>query len=236
MKQTILNQMATLVANNATDFHKYDKEALKDYDGTFIWNVRDNKYTTLIKLDWKSYENWLRTEEGQYAFAQKQDYAAFSLNYPVSKDGKWYVYFEEDEQIVEQPIEKCRALYKNFTSDVLGVLMREGITLPTDFKVPVKIECGISYLKEQLRYAEEHNDKSLINCLRRFHDYCKYSSKDHVIIYKDFEERSFTFGLYRDNGECQMNGGIIFHGYPDEGYKVGSSVQLTPQYGWQIHT
>lgn len=235
MKQKIIDQMATLVAKDSLNFNKYDKKDLNEYDGPFIWNVREGKYTTLLKLDWPRYVEYLRTEAGQYIFAQGQDCGTMILNF-YDGDHKWYVYFPEDEELTPSTLDKCRRLYKNFMSDVLGFVSREGITLPTNFKIPVYIECEIGYLKEQLRYAEERHDTSLIDCLRRFHKYIKTSSADKVFIYKDYAERSFTFCLCGANGELRMNGGIIFHGYPSEGYKTGSSVQLTPTYGWSIHT
>lgn len=90
-------------------------------------------------------------------------------------------------------------------------------------------------IKKQLQYAEEHNDKSLINCLRRFRNWTYLGDNHQIRISKDWAERSFFFS--EEKGEkIGICGGIIYHGYPEEGYKTNLSIQLTPNYGWSIHT
>jgi hypothetical protein len=76
-------------------------------------------------------------------------------------------------------------------------------------------------------------------------------------LYKDFAPQSFYFILYLKQGEPLkdsyvktgespkdgyvkwFNGGLIYHGKHDNGGDGGAptfSVNLTPQYGWSIHT
>jgi len=76
-------------------------------------------------------------------------------------------------------------------------------------------------------------------------------------LYKDFAPQSFYFILYLKQGESPkdsyvktgeppkdgyvkwFNGGLIYHGKHDNGGDGGFptlSVNLTPQYGWSIHT
>lgn len=61
-----------------------------------------------------------------------------------------------------------------------------------------------------------------------------------VNVYSDWEKHSFYFEEeYKDEdlkGKVSLNGGIIFHGVPEEGYRPAMSVQLCPSYGWSIHT
>lgn len=89
-------------------------------------------------------------------------------------------------------------------------------------------------LEEQLRFAGEHEDMSLQNCIMRFFLY----GDEEVRISNDFAPRSFYFQLM--NGDkCGMNGGIIYHGNHDNGGDGSSptfSVNLTPTKGWSIHT
>ena len=55
-------------------------------------------------------------------------------------------------------------------------------------------------------------------------------------ISSDFCEHSFGFSDQRVNGQISLCGGIIFHGFPDEGYTENGSVMLSPSYGWSRHT
>jgi hypothetical protein len=89
-------------------------------------------------------------------------------------------------------------------------------------------------LEEQLRFASEHEDTSLQNCIMRFFLY----QGTEVRISNDFAPRSFYFQLM-DKERYSMNGGIIYHGAHDNGGDGSSptfSVNLTPIKGWSIHT
>ena len=69
-------------------------------------------------------------------------------------------------------------------------------------------------------------------------------------LYRDFAPQSFYFVLYmkqrvttgespKDDYVKWFNGGLIYHGKHDNGGDGGFptlSVNLTPQYGWSIHT
>lgn len=96
------------------------------------------------------------------------------------------------------------------------------------------------YCKEKLQKAmeaaQQHNDKTLSNCLVRLISYSMWNTCDHVNLCRDWGEHCFYFEVKRPDGSLSMNGGIIFHGWPDEGYQENGSVQLTPQYGWAMHT
>lgn len=56
-----------------------------------------------------------------------------------------------------------------------------------------------------------------------------------VVISRDFCDKSFAFAELDAQGNCHINGGIIFHGVPGK-YVENGSVMLSPSYGWQIHT
>ena len=61
-----------------------------------------------------------------------------------------------------------------------------------------------------------------------------------IHIGNDFAENCFSFWqeyLREDlKGKTGIVGGIIYHGCPSDGYKENYSVQLSPSYGWSIHT
>lgn len=90
-------------------------------------------------------------------------------------------------------------------------------------------------LKEQIIFANDKKDTSLLNCINRF---LLYDAKE-VRISNDFAPRSFYFCLINEDESQGMNGGIIYHGTHDNGGDGGSptfSVSLTPTKGWAIHT
>jgi hypothetical protein len=90
-------------------------------------------------------------------------------------------------------------------------------------------------LEEQLQFAASINDNSLKDCLMRMFAVESRQKVEHH-IYPDWAKRSFAFGRYREDGTLALNGGIIYHGSPNEGYQEGGSVQIEPSYGWQTHT
>lgn len=95
----------------------------------------------------------------------------------------------------------------------------------------LEISCPEEWAKA-LDFARETRDDSLRNCIWRLMNWCGI---DRIRISKDYGKHCFYFTTW--NGEnMRMNGGIIYHGNPDEGYMKNGSVQLTPSYGWQIHT
>jgi len=61
-----------------------------------------------------------------------------------------------------------------------------------------------------------------------------------IHIANDYDKNSFMFWqeyLREDlKGKTGIVGGIIYHGCPSDGYKDNFSVQLSPSYGWSIHT
>jgi hypothetical protein len=95
-------------------------------------------------------------------------------------------------------------------------------------------------LQEQLEFAKTINDESLQHCLdnikRVEENYKERGQTIETEIYLDWAKRSFAFYRKTPEGQCILNGGIIYHGSPNEGYQEGGSVQINPSYGWQIHT
>ena len=58
------------------------------------------------------------------------------------------------------------------------------------------------------------------------------NSESEITLYYDHSPLSFYFEMNDKSGKRVMNGGLLFHGSPDESY----AVQLVPTKGWQIHT
>ncbi|MDH6309455.1 hypothetical protein M2451_004198 [Dysgonomonas sp. PFB1-18] len=92
------------------------------------------------------------------------------------------------------------------------------------------IKCEERY-QEAMAYAKKTTDKTLQNCLDRLKQY-EMNADCEVYLYKDFAPLSFYFELKDNAGKRIMNGGLLFHGNPDESF----AVQMIQEIGWQIHT
>ena len=84
--------------------------------------------------------------------------------------------------------------------------------------------------------SREHYDTTFQDCIMRLTGIYAWNGVKEVNIYSSVGEHCFYFEAIREDGSLSMNGGVIFHGFPEEGYMQNNSVQLTPTYGWSIHT
>lgn len=240
MKQAVIDQMQKIVDETMTSFQsdfEKDLQQLMGYNGKFIWQVAPSH--THLHLCSKQYlDELLEHEPTLYAYCQNSTWAGACLA------NKWTgekIYSYDDSKDVFSEISREEAIRrwnicKNAALNRWQIYHME--TLPTDFKVRIEFRFPEvkQYFMEQVRYASQHNDTSLLDCLRRFRHYMKRGAAHKIVISRDFTDRSFQFLEDYGNGKYGLNGGIIFHGYPEEGYKENCSVQLTPSYGWQIHT
>lgn len=97
------------------------------------------------------------------------------------------------------------------------------------------IHCKEKWCKA-MEASREHYDKTFAECVMRLMNFFAWNGTKEVNIFPDFDEHCFYFTVIREDGSISMNGGMIFHGFPGEGYKENGSVQLTRSYGWSIHT
>jgi hypothetical protein len=93
----------------------------------------------------------------------------------------------------------------------------------------MEIKCEERY-QQALEHAAKTEDDSLQKCLDRLKQWEKNRDSE-IILYFDSSPLSFYFEMIKD-GTRIMNGGLLFHGSPDESY----AVQLVPTKGWAIHT
>lgn len=99
----------------------------------------------------------------------------------------------------------------------------------------LKIHCKDNWCKA-LELSCEHYDKTFGDCMLRVMNYFAWKDVKEVNIYNDYDENCFYFTVVREDNSMAMNGGIIFHGFPETGYLQNGSVQLEKRYGWSIHT
>ena len=90
------------------------------------------------------------------------------------------------------------------------------------------------------QFAAEHNMSENLNSViagllawERYDDNGERINE--IVIGTDYDEKCFTFWEKYSDGRIGICGGIIFHGVPGA-YLENGSVQLSPSYGWQIHT
>jgi len=95
----------------------------------------------------------------------------------------------------------------------------------------MEIKCKERY-QEALEHAEKTGDKSLKDCLKRLEEWEKNREGSVIYLTKDFAPLSFYFEWYDKENKRIMNGGLLYHGNPDQSY----SVTLIPCVGWQLHT
>lgn len=94
----------------------------------------------------------------------------------------------------------------------------------------MKILCE-EHFNEVLAYAESINDKTLNDCLERLKKW--EEGKDYeVYLMSDRSPYSFYFEMRYPDGKRYMNGGLLYHGKPDQ----SRAYTLDPTKGWQIHT
>lgn len=232
--------MADIVAKTMTsfqsDFEKYDKEyvtreGVKAFP--FLWMVH-HSHTYLIRLS-EIRKDYFENEGFRYDIAQECSWIHAYL-WPRCNEVSEDIYFVSKDCVVPIGLEQAR----NIARDAIGLAVtawaQEHEPLQTKFKVRVKIG-GISLgkLKELIQDCHNHNNESLLKCLKRFHNY-RQQAKDHKVSvwYNEYRnEFSFTEMV---NGRGRLNGAIIFHGWPESGYQENGSVQLDPRYGWASHT
>jgi len=92
------------------------------------------------------------------------------------------------------------------------------------------IKCEERY-QEAMDHAAKIGDKTLQDCLERLKQW-EANQNCEIFLCKDFAPLSFYFVMNDKNGNRVMNGGVLYHGNPDESY----AVTFDPTKGWQIHT
>lgn len=241
MKKEIIALMSA-IAENVMTSKRWAREdvaknikSLENYEGVFVWQIAST-HARLTKLDVTAMVEEMKANGASlYRYAQGVDWGSCCINYKW--DGE-KIYYYSGKGLVEVSREYAISANQAHINMALDEYVDEtGNAIPTDFKVRVHFadEDTRKYFIEQVRYAHEHGDNSLMDCAKRFHNWVKVDNNHVVTIHKDsLSERSFFFDEYLGNGNYGICGGLIFHGYDD--YKTNGSVQLTPTKGWAMYT
>lgn len=238
MKTDILNKMDEIVANTMTsfqsDFEQYDRKYIESDEVKFpmIWIV-GKSHTHLLQLG--EYKRWFFEME-----SVRFDYATGNDPFRYYFEGIWYnsdrIFLITESEI--RPICKEQAIsaINDCVEPAARAWEEQNGKLPKATKVPVKIQnISLESLKELIDECWKHGNNSLLSCLKRFHNYRRVAADQYITVSYNPGCNEFTF-CETINGKVGLAGGIVFHGWPESGYQSNNSVQLTPQYGWAIHT
>ena len=99
-------------------------------------------------------------------------------------------------------------------------------------KIMLKIDESITdKLAKAKALAEETNDPTLQRCLDRLDQYGRDGG--YTFLYGDFCPHCFGYTVYRADGSRSFNGGLNYHGSPDQ----SCSIRIGEHEGcWSIHT
>lgn len=223
----------TLMTSWQSDYYKYDKPTIEKAtieNFPKLWIVGESH---TFMLDLSAYKEMFNTEEYiRYCYAQGDDTFSAWIDH-VGADKIFHITEFGVHQI---GIPMARQIISETVEPVVKAWESEHGKLPTNFKVQVFFDfTSTSEVIALIRDCEAHNDDSLIRILRRFRKRRKCASDHHIIVkyLREFNEFKYE-EIY--NGETMMEGGIVFHGWPETGYMTNGSIQLTPQYGWDHHS
>lgn len=237
MVNKIIKQMRSQLSENLNcihDFEKYDVPEIKNNLEPFFWSVCE--YGTVHCYIGPTRMNRLfENEESRFRIFRENDA-------PIA-GAKWYednrkIFFFDGFQLVNITPADIDVIYANIWH---GEIERLKEKYPAEYemrdeKLEIRMdECVAAKLGESMAFAKSIRDTSLEECLSRLSKHPRLGIDHYIKLTSDFSEHGYLF-FENLNGECRMNGGIIYHGNPKEGYKENSSIQLTPSYGWSIHT
>lgn len=231
--------MTEIVESTMTDY----KSDFYDWDKPFIeseacctlpaiWVV-GKLHTRMLKIG--NYYEWFFNEESfRYAYAAGDDGFTWLFDSRCwDKSDKVFLITESD--VCEITVDQAKSAIKDYVTPAVHEWIK--LNGPLDKpKVHVNLHNITStQLKAMVKECRDHNNDSLMSCLKRFHQY-RQVAKHHVVdVYYNPGWNEFSF-VERINGKEHLAGGIIFHGWPETGYQTNNSIQIDPHYGWSIHT
>ena len=237
MDKCIIDEMRSYLSENENcikDFEKYDIKELEENWEPFFWMVRECG-TSLCHIGPSSMNNLFRNEASRFQIFRDNDAPIASLKY-WGDNGR--ILFYDGFQLVEIHSIDIECIYANIWYNEIERVKEEHIAEFEMCDKPLEIrmeECVAAKLDASMAFAKSISDTSLEECLARLSKHTRLGVDHYITLMSDFSEHGYLF-FENLNGECRMNGGIIYHGNPKEGYKENSSVQINPSYGWSIHT
>lgn len=221
MKQEIIELMQKELVDKKlciNDFELY-KKSLDGYEGPFIWLYREYG-TCIMKLGAELFRKFERQNFRLAAFRDIR-FTMASVLYYAEYYEEAKIFFYDGETLRKSSVEELECFCRTVMGSYVEYLKEK---YPEEFavcnkRIPIKLNCSISYLKECLKKAEELRDSSLLNCLKQKRNYTRYAVNQWVEIGRDFAPHSLTFCEVSEvDGDLVygLNGGIIFSKYAQE--------------------
>ena len=236
MVNRIIEQMRPHLSENAScinDFEKYDVPGIKKSLEPFFWCVREYG-TSLCHIGPTVMNRLFENEASRFQIFRDHNAPIAGIRY--WNEGK--LFFFDGFQLISIERDDVQRIYENiWCEEICNVIDKHPDEFGMRFK-PLEIkmeECVAARLDESIAFGKSIGDTSLEECISRLSKHSRLGVDHYITLMSDFSEHGYLF-FENLNGECKMNGGIIYHGNPKEGYKDNSSVQLNPSYGWSIHT
>lgn len=212
MYQKLFERMAAIVEGNGAqrEFEKYDKPFIEEYGLPMLWVVKDG-YTNLTNLATFG-KSFNESEMTRYDYVREGfDGYLYYIDH-LSNDGT--IYYLSDESVREITVSQAHEIVRDLFTPVVEKWKAENGPLPVYTKVPVKISnISLSKLKELISDCHAHNDNSLLDCLKRFHQYRRVAKEQMIFVSYNPGCNEFTFGEYI-NGELVATGIVRRHHLP----------------------
>lgn len=219
------------------DCERYDiptVDSATSDDFPMLWRVGESSTTLVSPSRYRSI--FFESEQVRYLWAQFNTPFDWLLNH---YDPSRYFLITLDNVLEIDHAEASR-ICDNHLSSIARDFQKHH-PLPVIRPIPIRFSgITLTRLKSLIREsARRHSENpeygdlhSIFNCLR---NHIRVSSDQLLLISYDKSDNCFYFSEF-EGGTLRLNGGIIFHGDPETGYIQNNSVQLTPSYGWHLHT
>lgn len=128
---------------------------------------------------------------------------------------------------------------KHHLSQMMSLVYKIHNAIPEEAQTE-EINQAFDALFQEFNAFEPHPYNSFQDCIIRILSFELNSQaqdeNNYYVIGSEYGEHCLSFGEHRADGRAGLCGGIIFHGFPETGYKQNGSVQLDASYGWSTHT
>lgn len=227
------NIVADIMKSFQTDFFDYDKpyiEAADESKFPMLWIVAQS-HTYLLRLG-EYGQVFNENESARYAYAQGRDPFTAYLGWL----GGDKIFLITEDEVKETTEKAAREIIRDIVTPVVVRWKEQNGALPNNFKLPIRFRnIKLSQLKEMFRVEEGREGNTLLKTLHNFRNYRRCADNHYLELSYNPGFKEFVFAEYT-NGKQGLVGGVVFHGWPETGYKENYAVQLTPSYGWSVHT
>jgi len=215
MKQETINQMRSYLYDTnlcRSDFEKYDLPSLENVNEPFFWMVRQHG-TSLMFIGYSTVKQWYEKESRRMElFRDKTAPLVSFLFYRNYTDAKFF--FWNGTVLLQVNLDQICQIYDSFIDKSYQELCRD---FKAEFEMcqkplPVKFASNETEAdwNKTVKFAADMGDESPVQCLEKLQSHQRMAIDQYILIFRDYCGHSFNFAEIV-NGECRINGGIIYH-------------------------